>query len=121
VATDEFVYFAAGVTAAAYTYGDLDVIFQNTTDVIDVYHIATGSWSSSHKLAGGARMYASGVSIPETNVAFFAPGSFYPNGDGQRNYTSKVDVVFVAETSAAASLASPIMGVVAFIASSLLA
>jgi hypothetical protein len=122
VATDEFVYFAAGVTAAAYTYNTQDVIYQNTTDVIDIYHIATGTWSSSLKLAGGARMYASGVSIPETNVAFFAPGSFYPNGSSQRNYTNKVDVVFVAETSSAASsLVSPIMIVVAFIASSLLA
>jgi hypothetical protein len=80
--------------------------------VIDIYHIATGSWASSHKLAGGARMFASGVSIPDTNVAFFAPGSFYPNGS-QRNYTNKVDVVFAAETSSASSLMSPIMALIA--------
>ncbi|ELR21425.1 uncharacterized protein ACA1_183610 [Acanthamoeba castellanii str. Neff] len=59
VATKDFVFFAAGLKKAAYTI-NVDIIYQDTSNAVDVYHVKSGEWRKL-TLAGGASMWATGA------------------------------------------------------------
>jgi hypothetical protein len=61
VATKDFVFFAAGLKKAAYTL-NVDIIYQDTSNAVDVYHVKSGEWRKL-TLAGGASMWATGVAV----------------------------------------------------------
>jgi hypothetical protein len=93
VATKDFVFFAAGLKKAAYTL-NVDIIYQDTSNAVDVYHVKSGEWRKL-TLAGGARMWATGMAVSTTaNAVVISPGSIYEGAE--RSYTDQLDVLSAA-------------------------